>query len=490
MININHSVLLLNLFVCILFILLKINDTQAQNGMVQISGHTTLPAGEEVRIIAVSDYISNQIRTLATDKISKKGNFSLSFKLKEIQQVQLICRTSRAEFFVVPNYTYDFEVEMDTNLFTLFDPQSYGGFLQIRNLKNIDSNDLNVKINLFEANYAHILDSFRRDIFKMKSKSALDTIISLIQNKFHYNYEPNNFYYSYIYYSIGELERIVFGKNAQYLYRKYLDNDYILYNNPAYMRFFKDFYGRYLYLSPRISSEILTKNINENPNYLTLFNDVGKDFYLVNERIRELVILMNLYQFYGDKEHFVKENLLTLIQYIVENTHFPEHKKIGENILEELRFQQKNLLNEIKFIDTKGHIFQLKNYNGKWVYLHFFNLQCPDCIREMLILKDLQQKYKDSLEIISISVDFNLARLSDFLKENTWIDWNVWNINQRYDILLALEVTALPDYILLNKQGKISMRNAPRPDQSLSLFLMQKFYHEKENKNPLFQQRE
>ena len=111
-----------------------------------------------------------------------------------------------------------------------------------------------------------------------------------------------------------------------------MDNEYILYDNPAYMTFFHSFYDNYLYTSSRISKDILTKYINENPDYLGIFNEVGKDPFLVNERIRELVIIKNLGEFYEDHQ-FNKKNILQLLNYIKKNSRFPEHKDIVEHVI-------------------------------------------------------------------------------------------------------------------------------------------------------------
>ena len=66
-------------------------------------------------------------------------------------------------------------------------------------------------------------------------------------------------------------------------------------------------------------------------------------------------------------------------------------------------------------------------------------------------------------------------------------DLQLYHFNNEFDWLYSLGVNSLPDNILLDPSGNLSMRYAPDPRRDLSLFLLQKFSKEKEeDKNPLF----
>jgi hypothetical protein len=49
-----------------------------------------------------------------------------------------------------------------------------------------------------------------------------------------------------------------------------------------------------------------------------------------------------------------------------------------------------------------------------------------------------------------------------------------------------LGVNSLPDNILLDPSGNLAIRYAPNARRDLSIFLLQKFTKEDEDKNPLF----
>jgi len=482
----NRAILLFFIKIFLLSILfLTREDVFGQkNNTVIIEGKTTFAAGEEVRIIAIEDYISMKQKTIASGKIDRHGAFKISFRSPGIKLIQIEVRTSKAEFFIVPGYSYTFNITMDPQLFDLLDPEMFGGFLQVRS-NTIDTLDINYKINRFSSFYNRATDYYQYELIFEKSVNAYDSLMLDLQRNFEIRYAPENFYLSYLYYTVGALEMLIYSKSHKRLFKNYLDNEYILYDNPAYMAFFKDFYNNYLYASPVVSKNILKNHINLKPDYNALFNELGKIDFLRNERIRELVIIYNLYQFSGHEE-FEQENVVSLLHYIKENSHFPEHREIAKNVFSVLtKYNESVAISTTYFKKENGDSFQINKLNGRWVYLHFFNTACLDCIREMLIIQKLQEKFKDNISFVSICLDHDFSKFRAFRKDYAMFDWEFAHFNNNYDWLRELEIGALPDNILLNDKGRIAMRYAPDPSKDLTLFLM-RLFPEEEEINPIF----
>ena len=462
------------------------NSLLAQGRLeVVIEGTTALPPGEEVRLIATSDLLTNKQVTVATDVISRNGKFKLSYKTNQIELVQLAIRTSKTEFYVAPGHLYQLEVNADPQLFNLLTPEEYDGGLRIKRL-NFDTTDLNFKINRFES-YLHDAIGYYFRRLHQYDKNASDTIKLLLQENFPVQYTPDNFYHSYIYYSIGCIDQIILHKTSDSLYHRYFDNEYILYDNPAYMVLFKKSYKEYLYFSSQIAKAVLNEHINALPDYFALFNAVGKDKMLVNERIRELVIIYNLWDFFY-REEFNPNNILQLLQFINKSTHFPEHQKIINNILDNIEQKQANqAIKEVVLKKENGEKVRLKDFQGKWVYLQFYNIHCLTCMQEMMIIKELRNKYKDSIEFISVSIDISREDFVAFMKDYSLFDWPFVHFDGQYDWLRNMNINSIPDNILINSQGDIEQRYAPDITDKLSERLARLFYQEpKEPKNPMF----
>jgi thiol-disulfide isomerase/thioredoxin len=452
-----------------------------------ISGSATFAKGEEIRLILIEDYVTFTQKDVKSTKIDKNGNFSLSYLITQPSLVQLAIRNMRAEFYIVPQHTYQFEIQADSLLFQLLNPEDYGGYLQIKSTV-IDTNDLNWKINRFSRYYEQQLAQYGSRIVRNREVLALDTLTQNIRAQFPIEYDPTNFYLTYIYYNIAQLQSIVMQKHADSIYRQYLDNEYLLYDNPAYMSFFNRFYENYLLTSKRIPKAALGEYINEQPNYSALFNEVGHDPLLVNAKIRELVIAKNLGEMYGN-EDFDKKNVVYLLKYILDRTQYAENRVIITNIMTQLHhLESRSVMPTAHFIDENDKEVDFKKFKGKWIFLHFFDMNCPSCITEMLLLKDIYDKYKDSLMIVSVSLDMEKARFFKFLQSyKSQFAWTFLNFNKDYHWLNDMGVSSLPENMLLMPDGTLSQRYLPDISMNLSRFFLQKFGSEKELTNPYFE---
>lgn len=476
--------LLLFIGACLLFIPTSAQKTK--NPQTTISGSAPFAIGKEIRVIAYSDMITHQRQVVARDTITADGTFHLTFTNAEVRLVQIAIQTSKAEFYAEPNKTYDFSIDMDPQLFGLLDPMEYGGFLQIKS--NRSHQDLNYKISRFEYKFNNLVDYFAPTLLSEITPAEVDSIYNYLTEDFPLQYDPTDFYKAYCFYSYATLEKIINQKHPDTLYNKYFNNEYVLYNNPAYVDFFNDFYDLYIYLSPKIDRISLIQCINNQADYWELFNLVGSDSLLVNQRIRELVILQNLRQLYWEKE-FNKKNVLSIIRQLSQTTHIEEHKEIAENILFELeKTGEGTPVPPARFKDISGIDFSFEQLKGRWVFVQLFNSQCTDCIREMAILQKMNEKYGEELSIVSLSLDFNRGALLKFKDQYPQFDWAFVHFNNEYEWLEQMSVTTLPDNLLINPEGELQQRYAPDISRDLAPFLSKLFTKEEPEINPLIPQ--
>jgi len=452
---------------------------------VTITGEAPFAKNEEIRLLVFDDLLNYIPTVAATDQIDKNGRFKLSYSTNQIKLVQLAIRTSKAEFFIVPDHDYQFQISVDTNLFKLINPERYGGYLQITN-PSVDSSDLNFKINRFSNYFSRAMNYYAFRITVDKDRKAYDTLTTLLHDKFDIQYNPLNFYQSYIYYTCGQLDRICFAKDQKAFYQKFFDNDYILYNNPPYMSLFRESYSGYLYNSHHISKELLARTINDSPDYLTLFNEAGRDPMLTNERLRELVLILNLIEFYGNEE-FDKGNVIQLLRYIKAATHFPEHTIYIDNALSRISLAdapERSLV----FKNDKGKKCPIKQFEGKDIYVQVFQSDCLDCVREMMLIKEFNKRYGEKIQFVSLNIDPDRDSYEHFCQEyGEMFDWPILYFDDNYDWLLENGVEALPDHLILNAQGQIVQRYPAAPEFGLAEYLLLRFSEQEEQpQNPLF----
>ncbi len=471
--------------ICCVVLLLAFSFRTMAQDPVTITGDAPFAPNEEIRLLVYDDLLNNIPSVVATDKIDRNGHFKLTYQTNRIRPVQLAIRTTKADFFVVPYNTYNFHITTDTLLFGMINPEKYGGFLHITTDK-VDTADLNYKINRFTHYFDGAMDYFGFRLTYDRNKSAYDTLMYLLNDHFDIRYAPENFYLSYVYYTCGLVDKLCMPKDLQKLYDRYFNHDDVLYDNPAYMILFNNLYSNYLYNSKHISKDLLTRTINEDPDYLTLFNEAGRDPMLVRERLRELVIIRNLIDFY-DNEEFDRGNIIQLLNYIQASSHFPEHVVFARNAVNRLK-PSADADKTIVLKNEKGRKTDFKQFEGKDIYVYVFQSDCVDCIREMMILKELNKSYGDKIQFVSLNVDVDKMDYEAFCKTyKELFDWPILYFNGNYDWLMEQRVEALPDYMIVNANGRVLYRDAPAPEQGLTEYLLKRFpLEEKEDENPLF----
>jgi len=122
---------------------------------------------------------------------------------------------------------------------------------------------------------------------------------------------------------------------------------------------------------------------------------------------------------------------------------------------------------KFNFPDTNGKNVSLDDLKGKYVYVDVWATWCGPCKKEIPFLKKLDIEYKDKdIAIVSLSIDKPehkdkwLKMVADEKLQGIQImadkEWNS-------DFVRAYNITGIPRFILIDKEGNIVDSNAPRP---------------------------
>lgn len=102
--------------------------------------------------------------------------------------------------------------------------------------------------------------------------------------------------------------------------------------------------------------------------------------------------------------------------------------------------------------DVKGNLHRLSEFQGKYIMLDFWSLECGPCVQSFPELKEVSEMYKDSLEIVSISMDTKES-WSDFV-ERKGLTGNQWNEFAKGTTGLAAvyQVKGIPRYVMISPE--------------------------------------
>jgi hypothetical protein len=351
-----------------------------------------------------------------------------------------------------------------------------GKSLHIRIL-HADSTELNRKIRRFDAYYNRFLELYADHFFRHIEPHVYDSLVNILFQYCPYDAHAIDFYSIYAKYRYAALDLMYRNKEKQLLYKKHLNNEYVFYKNDAYMEFFNDFFENYLYAGTnKLTRQMLFEHINHKADYFKLLDDMGKDPLLVNEKIREMVLIKGLGELYADFAEFNRTNIMQILRTMQQYTKFEEHKiLIGNMLLHFFYLKSGTKAPDFSLKDVYNANIKLSDFKGKYVYMHFFATYSEESIRDMIILKSLHDQYKDTVHFISIMVDFEPVKLYHFVSTYRQFDWTFLQVGDNFTFLDDYRVKALPLGVLIDTQGNIVQYPAVSPTKGLFAYFFNLF---------------
>jgi thiol-disulfide isomerase/thioredoxin len=258
-----------------------------------------------------------------------------------------------------------------------------------------------------------------------------------------------------------------FRDSKRTLYETYLKDKPILYENLEYMSFFHAFHEQYfaMYIS-RHGSKVLSYAINGTPSHSMLLDVLGKDAFLENMQLREMVLMKGLGEVFHS-EKYSKDNILTILDSMAITSEFPKNREIAHNIHTELtRLEEGFTAPEIALHDGEMTEVKLSDLKGKYVYLQFYADWCKPCQTQMQLIPKMLEQYGKYVTFISISMDNTEEQMQKFLEEHPDYDWTFLYGGDDVLVQEHYGIRSLPGYFLISPEGKFMQAPAlsPMPD--------------------------
>lgn len=117
--------------------------------------------------------------------------------------------------------------------------------------------------------------------------------------------------------------------------------------------------------------------------------------------------------------------------------------------------------------DQNGKNVSLEDLRGKYVYVDVWATWCAPCKMEIPYLKQMDEDYQGKdIEFVSLSID-KIEHKEKWLKmieeENLGGIQLLADKDFSSEFVMAYNITGIPRFILIDKEGKIISSNAPRP---------------------------
>lgn len=106
----------------------------------------------------------------------------------------------------------------------------------------------------------------------------------------------------------------------------------------------------------------------------------------------------------------------------------------------------------------------LEEMKGNLVYLDFWSTSCKPCIEDMPEFRELQNNFRnEKVKFVSIAITSPKERVQYYLEKNQMLGINLYDPLREEQLKKEYAITAIPRYILIDKEGKIIEHMAKTP---------------------------
>jgi hypothetical protein len=367
--------------------------------------------------------------------VDSNGIFAFNLPVNRIKKIILRDKKYFSWMYVQPNSRYFIQIPNDET--------NPSNFLKDNEIEMeffyLDSNDINYKILAFESWMDNeITELFIKRVRNFKNDISTD-----------YEQDTSIFFRNYIKYSVGlNVDQIKFlgSPSINDKYSFYLDSLPILYRHDKFMEYVNLFFNRY-YFSLKSESRKAIYDAVIRSDAKTFLNALHSDEYLKSTELTELVALKILYESLNTQE-FPKSNAIAIVEQLEFLVSNEELRTIARNILKSN--------NELK-VGSRMKDFKLNAsisinlYQGKHVYMHFFDPNNQKCLSEISALKKLNEKYGKYISFLTIYQTKESGFSSIEQRNLDAIIWDKFELNPSHEIWTELKINSFPNYLLLDK---------------------------------------
>lgn len=120
--------------------------------------------------------------------------------------------------------------------------------------------------------------------------------------------------------------------------------------------------------------------------------------------------------------------------------------------------------------DIDGNVLHIADFKGKYVLLDFWSIGCGPCIQSIPEMKEIAEAYKDSLAVVSLSLDTDEIWKQESVKHGiTW--YNLNDLKGRSGMAAKYSVSGIPHYVLISPTGTMTDKMVGYGEGNLKRFV-------------------
>ena len=427
------------------------------------------------------DLVSYQERIISKTTSDAQGNFQFIINNKEIISVKIQLQFFNISLYVEPGKDYNVDVTaIDFNNRDFYPKNIIGYLTPEYKITTPTEHEINHELEAVNETFADFFDHNYVFLYQSRlPKETLNDFTARIDSL--RNVSSTDFVKKHIDIQMTQLNLLLRKTGTPLIVKKFFNGDNILYNDKIYMDYFNSFWSKYLLVSIQgLRYGQLDSVINNTRSYNALTRLIENDPYMKDAKLRELVVLRNLYEMYSDWR-FNKSAIQDILSDISARGLTPENKKIAVNIRKKLMKYDNNQAPDFRLPNMTGDEFYTKeSFDGKFVYLNIWNEKCPKCLAQMDFEKELFLDLDDIIYFVSVYVGPDTAAARRIIKARDY-QWTQLYYNEDFEFIKNYKMELFPYYILLDKKGEIEWYPAKFPGDNFNDYFIEMLNKKKGN---------
>ena len=443
----------------VLFLSLLLSCSTLFGATVKITGQSApVYKGKMAYLYAEVDAISNRKSLSAKTEVDENGNFLFNAEIAKTVKAFISINRVSADLFLAPNANYNVAFpDLASNQL-----KSFGGVNKVDLVfYELDKEDPNFLISLFNQG----LEKFNRDNVDIAFTNAYNKKALEFWRSAMTNYSSNEFVKQYVHFACANT-LLNGGLNQRKVFEYFLDSTEVSVNNPEFGVFAGDFFKNILEETDRIGGEEQVKiTINVAPRAFKLLEELRKNDYLADLKIREIVALQGLQEIYP-RDGYNQANILDLINQIGVRTIYDEVKLLAENISFMLTWLAPGYeIPEFAIENYDGEAFRSTQFKGKPTLYVFWAPWSKVALDELVTLSTKKSVWDSKINLVLISVGESTKEDKAALSALGNLQVPSLSYKKHPQIIDELQVISIPHYMFVDAEGKLLRHFSPSLDE-------------------------
>jgi hypothetical protein len=441
---------------------------------IKISGYAPGYISQNLEVYEIQDYFSMRENLISISEVKQDSTFSLEFQNVKTQKIILKIGKNKSFIYVQPDAEYKIYFPEKNN----YDPYRPQGNKVEVSFIDLNEKDINYKILSFDKWVNNFLGTYftKKNLVGLDFMYKLDTFKINVENA--YKDDTSKFFKTFVKFSISSLDDIQYkgSRNRFEKYDFYIKKHPISYENDAYVAYISNYYENILNrLSIETRNRVYVGVLASSPTLI--MRALGEEYTLENVRLREIIMIKTLAENFYTGE-YPQNNLITIFDSLENHALFAANKIIAKN----LYFRVTELVPGSKapnfeIIENEVDTVNILSFQGKHLYIQFVDLDLPESLKEIELLKDIYSRYKDDIHVLTIIQDSeNLSEKQQKIIHS--IPWKKYVLSSKHDIFNSYKIEAFTNYVLIDAYGYLVSAPAIKPSPSGNYETIDKVFFE------------